>query len=183
MLASADVAVLEATRRAIAQLHAMGISYADVFSPLPEHTLRDALRRLTVRVRDEPLGRRELEAVSPPVFGRYAMLVSTDLDAAQRGFAMRHGMGHVVAGHVTTVNFLRAQADAMAPEERVADLFALADVAPFWTLGDLRRARAGWRAITDTIAATIRAHTIAWPAERVRDRAGLRVALYREYGE
>ena len=182
MLAPADVAVLEATRRAIAQLGAMGIGYADVFSPLTEDALRDALRRLTVRVRDEPLGRQELEAVSPPVFGRYAMLVSTDLDDARRGFAMRHGMGHVVAGHVTTVNFLGARSDATSPEERVADLFALADVVPFWTLGDLRRARASWRAIADRVAATIRGHTVDWPAERVRDRAGLRVALYREYG-
>jgi hypothetical protein len=64
----------------------------------------------------------------------------------------------------------------------MADLFALADVAPFFQIHDLRRARLGWGAVTDVMATAINAHTTGWPAERVRDRAVLRVALYRRYG-
>lgn len=179
-LTIADAEVLDATRRAIGQLHAMGIFYADVFAPLHDDALVAAMRRLTIRVRAEPLGPDAAEAVAAPFLGRYPLLYSSDLDDARRHFALRHGMGHVVAGHVSDDHPLRTRDDADTHEERVADLFALADLAPFWLVEQLRRG--GWRATTQALCRTIRRHTIAWPDDRVLDRAALRVALYRDHG-
>ena len=181
--ADADGAVLTATKNAIAHMHALGIAYADLFSPLHDDGMADALRRLTIRTRGGPFGRRDLEAVSPPIFGRYAMLYSTDVDDNRRRFALRHGLGHVVAGHVTEISYLTtARDDHRSHEERVADLFALADLAPFWRLDELRKQRIGWRAIQHDVERVLHRHTIDWCEERVHDRATLRVALYRQYG-
>lgn len=176
-----DLDVVAAVKRAIEHLDGLGILYANVFSPLHEGGIAEALRRLTITARGESLGSRELEAVMPPVYGRYILVYSTDVDDRRRGFAIRHGIGHVVGGHVTEPNYL-SNDDYMSHEERVADLFALADLAPFWMLDDLRGGRTSWGAIKQALCRAIRVHTLDWPEERVFDRATLRLTLYREYG-
>jgi hypothetical protein len=179
-----DEDVLRATADAVRQLQRLGIGYDDLFSPLTDEALDAALRRLTIRASGHALGAgpdAPLELVTPPLYGRYLLLWSTDVDADRRRFAMRHGMGHVAAGHVTTPRFLTADGDWTAPAERVADLFALADLAPFHHLGALRRGNS-WRLVREEVASLVRLHTLGWPDERVRDRAEMRVALYRELG-
>lgn len=174
-----DADVLQAVADAVGQLQRLGIGYDDLFSPLPDEALDAALRRLTIRASGHALGTGALELVTPPLYGRYLLLWSTDVDADRRRFALRHGIGHVVAGHVTTPRFLTAGGDWMAPAERVADLFALADLVPFHQVAALRRGN-GWRIVRAEIAALVRMHTLDWPAARVDDRAAMRVALYRE---
>lgn len=174
-----DVDVLHAVAHAVRQLQRLGLGYDDLFSPLPDEALDAALRRLTIRATGHTLGTETVELVTPPLYGRYLLLWSTDVDADRRRFALRHGMGHVVAGHVTAPRFLTADGDWMSAEERVADLFALADLVPFHQVAALRRG-GSWRAVRAEVAALVRMHTHAWPAERVEDRAAMRVALYRE---
>lgn len=180
----ADEDVLQAVADAVRQLQRLGIGYDDLFSPLPDEAIDAALRRLTIRASGHPLGTGDtapLELVTPPLYGRYLLLWSTDVDADRRRFALRHGIGHVAAGHVDTPRFLTADGDWMAPDERVADLFALADLVPFHHVGALKRGNS-WKVVRAEIAALVRMHTLAWPAERVDDRAAMRVALYRELG-
>jgi hypothetical protein len=178
-----DVDVVVATAAAIATLQQrMGIAYADLFSPLHEGGIRDALRRLTIYSRGEPLGIRDLEAVSPPVFGRYALIFSTDVDSRRQAFAIRHGMGHVVCGHVTEPTYMSERNNHMLHQERVADLFALADLFPAHMIESLRDSRSSWRAIRHALTRSIRHHTINWPEHRVDDRSELRLALYRTHG-
>lgn len=179
-----DEDVLRAVADAVRQLQRLGIGYDDLFSPLADEDLHDALRRLTIRASGHPLGTgadAPLELVTPPLYGRYLLLWSTDVDADRRRFALRHGMGHVAAGHVTTPRFLTADGDWMTPAERVADLFALADLVPFHHLAALKRGNS-WRVVRDEVAALVRMHTLDWPGERVRDRTVMRVALYRALG-
>lgn len=179
----AELAVVEATAAAILALQdRMGIAYAHLFSPLHDDGLRDAMRRLTIYSRGEPLGIRDLEAVSPPVFGRYALLFSTDVDSRRQAFALRHGMGHVVCGHVTEPTYMSERNDYMQHQERVADLFALADLFPAHMIETLRSSRTPWRAIRHALIRSIRHHTINWPEARVDDRADLRLVLYRAHG-
>lgn len=181
-LAAADHQVVTDVAHAIEGLQARGICYGDIFSPMHLDGLRDVARRMTVTVKYASIGVRDLEAVASPVFGRYLMIVSSDVDDARRGFALRHGLGHVAAGHVTSISFLRSldeRNDYMAREERVADLFALADLVPWCLLDDLRHARTSWGALRQMLCRVIRTHTIDWPSERVLDRADLRLALYR----
>ena len=163
---------------AVRQLQRLGIGYDDLFSPLPDDALAAAMRRLTIRASGHPLGREALEAVTPPLYGRYLLVYSTDVDVDRQRFALRHGMGHVAAGHVSAVSFLSSTAEHMAPEERVADLFALADLVPYHAVAALKRG-GGWRAVRDEIARLVRLYTLDWPEERVRDRAMLRVEMYR----
>lgn len=177
-----DAVVVNAVRRAIEQMHRMGIPYADVFSPLSDATMTQSCRRLTIAVRGEPLGVRDVEAVSPPIFGRYMMIVSTDLTPERARFALRHGVGHVVGGHVTEPRYLSDRNEIMHFEERVADLFALADLVPFYVIDDRRRQRQGWRVIRHELCKEIRHFTVEWPEGRVADRADLRIHLYRECG-
>lgn len=182
-LLNADADVLEAVADAIHNLHErVGIAYAHLFSPLHDDGIRDAMRRLTIHSRGESLGIQDLEAVSPPVFGRYALLFSTDVDSRRQGFAQRHGMGHVVCGHVTEPTYMSDRNDYMLHQERVADLFALADLFPAHMIDSLRDSRSSWRAIRHALTRSIRIHTINWPDHRVGDRCDLRLALYRARG-
>ena len=179
-----DADVLQAVAEAVRQLQRLGVGYDDLFSPLPDEVLDAALRRLTIRASGHALGTEPnapLELVTPPLYGRYLLLWSTDVDADRRRFALRHGMGHVAAGHVTTPRFLTADGDWMTPDERVADLFALADLVPFHHVSALKRGNS-WKVVRAEVSALVRIHTLDWPAERVDDRAAMRVALYRELG-
>jgi len=175
-------AVVAEVLRVFESLSKRNILYGDIFSPLHDDGLREVARRLTIRVDCASLGEQDVEVVMPPVFGRYVMVISTDVNDRRRSFALRHGIGHVAADHVTDVAFLRNHDERnayMAHEERVADLFALADVVPWYMLGEHRKARTGWGAIRQVLCRVIREHTVDWPEERVLDRAELRLALYR----
>ena len=72
--------------------------------------------------------------------------------------------------------------DFMAHEERVCDLFALADLVPAAMIEDLRKAGGGWPGIKQWIRAEISHHTLNWSDERVIDRMHLRIDLYRGTG-
>lgn len=176
-----DADVLTATADAVRQLQRLGIGYDDLFSPLPDEDVAAALRRLTIRASGYPLGREELEVVTPPLYGRYLLLYSTDVGDDHRRFALRHGMGHVAAGHVTAPSFLSTAGDWTTHEERVADLFALADLVPFHHVAALKRGNS-WKVVREEVTRLVRLHTLDWPGDRVADRAALRVALYREAG-
>ena len=66
--------------------------------------------------------------------------------------------------------------------ERLADLFALADLVPFWQIDDWRRqGRLGWRAVAAAAARTASALAGDWADERASHGATLRVRLYRAY--
>jgi hypothetical protein len=177
-----DVSVCRDVAAALRNLQSRGIPYADIFSPLPDDRLAEAMKRSAVLLRVDQLGEKDQELVTPPIYGRYIMTISKTLDPRRRGFATRHGFGHVVAGHVSEVAFLSTERDWMTHEERVADLFALADVVPFWLLNDLRKSRTSWGAIKQMISRTIRQYTIGWSEARVFDRATLRITLYRQHG-
>lgn len=177
-----DDAVARDVAAALKALQSRGIPYADILSPLAPDRLVDAMRRSAVLLRVDELGPKDQELVTPPIYGRYVMTIAKALDTRRRSFAMRHGFGHVVAGHVSEVAFLSTERDWTTHEERVADLFALADVIPFWLLDDLRKSRSSWGAIKQMISRTIRQYTIGWSEARVFDRAMLRVQLYRQFG-
>lgn len=177
-----DQAVVGSVAASIERLHRADIAYAHLFSPLHDEGLAQALRRLTITVRGEPLGTIDLEVVTPPVYGRYLLIYSTDVPKIYRRFAKRHGMGHVIGGHVTEVSYLSLRNDFMTYEERGADVFAIADLVPAWQIEELRRSRVGWRQLQHHVCRALRRFTLNWPEDRVGDRASLRMALYRQAG-
>jgi hypothetical protein len=177
-----DPTVIRETADAIRRLHREGIPYADIFSPLGDEQLAESLRRASVLCRLDAMGAREQELLTPPIFGRYVMTISNELTPQQRAFAIRHGFGHVTAGHVAEITLLSTSRDWFTHEERVADLFALADLIPFWLLEQLRRGQTGWRPMRKLIERVVGEHTVGWSDGRCDDRALLRIAMYRTEG-
>lgn len=57
---------------------------------------------------------------------------------------------------------------------------ALADLIPGQFLSMLRQGRTPWRNVLAEVEDAIRSYVAGWPEERVEDRAGLRLRLYRE---
>lgn len=176
----ADIAVLKETKEAIHHLTVLGIKYGRLCGPLSDAAIRDALRKLRIIMRSAPLGTEVLEAVSPPAYGQYLMLLSTDATREQRQFAIRHGVGHVAAGHVSEMQYLQTNEGYMSHEERVADTFALADHIPKQKIALLRKIKTPDRMIRLDIVRAIR-RVLRWPEDRVWDRANLRLALYNKY--
>jgi hypothetical protein len=117
----------------------------------------------------------------PRCAGVYPILVNRSAERTDRFFALRHELGHVLAGDTEGAVFL-ADEGYMAAPERAADLFALADLVPGWWIADVRRGRTPWRAVRAEIAAAVAEYAEGWPDERRVDRAALRLRLFREHG-
>lgn len=117
----------------------------------------------------------------PRCAGVYPIFVNRAAERTDRFFALRHELGHVLAGDTDGAVFL-ADEGYMAPSERAADLFALADLVPGWWIGDLRRGRTPWRIVRAEIGLAVAEYAEGWPAERRADRAALRLRLFREHG-
>lgn len=176
-----DVAVLDAAAAVIRTLQRTGAGYDDLFAPLHDDAVGALLRRFTLAEHTAPLGATSVAIVTPPIYGRAAVVLSDGASADQRRVARRLALAHAAAGHVREERPLPAPAPPH--ERRVAAVVALADLLPFWQLGHGRgRARMGWAAITDDVARQIASLAGDWPAAHVRDVATLRVALYRRDG-
>lgn len=155
--------------------------YAGDFAPIRSDQLAELLRRATCHVEIYAFGSDAVAMTFPPFRGRYPIFVNRAAERADRAFALRHELAHVLAGDVAQTTFLEA-VGYMAPEERVADLFALADLVPAWLLRSLRRQRMSWRALLREMRAMIvSAYAEDWPEERLADRASLRLRLFREF--
>ncbi|HEU4456406.1 MAG TPA: hypothetical protein VFR81_25285 [Longimicrobium sp.] len=117
----------------------------------------------------------------PRCAGVYPVLVNRSAERTDRFFALRHEVAHVLAGDVEGAVYLAHEGYA-DHAERVADLFALADLVPGWWIAGLRRGGAPWREVRGEVADAIAAYAEAWPPERLRDRAALRIRLFHERG-
>jgi hypothetical protein len=175
---AADREVLDAVAAAVraAQLH---VGYDDLFAPLHDDALETLLRRTTAAVRPAALGATSLCVVTPPLFGRHLVVCSADAAPDQRRVALRRALAHVLCGHVG--EFTPLPLPAPHQVARTADVFALADLVPFWQLHEWRRRGGlGWRAIMREVARVAASLAGDWDDARATDAARLRVLLYRE---
>jgi hypothetical protein len=108
----------------------------------------------------------------------HAILIDSTAARADYEFTIRHELAHVLSGEVSETLFLSA-ADTMSFSERRADLFAVTDLVPAWLLRQLRGARRPWLRVALDVQQAFRELTEGWSEERIRDRAALRVLLYR----
>lgn len=165
--------------RIVAQLVArtrdLGILYADDdWSPLSDITMALLLERAGIHWQYLP-SEGLTEVVWPPVCGIHIMQLAKGQPYAERRFAIRHGLGHVLAGHAMERVWRQ---EGPSQEEAVADLFALADLMPDRELAKL---------VDDGMSETMtRAYLLGrileyapyWPTEKVLDRVNLRWALW-----
>ncbi|MDQ3556864.1 MAG: hypothetical protein M3409_08815 [Gemmatimonadota bacterium] len=85
----------------------------------------------------------------------------------------------MLAGDTDGAVFL-TEAGCTGVAERVADLFALADLLPGRWIEELRAGGVARRGVRAEIAVAITGYAERWTAERLRDRAGFRLRLFRE---
>ena len=76
----------------------LGVAYNSEFSPLSDLTFALLLTRAGVRWRYAPLEGGVCEIVWPPIYGVHLMQIDKHLTTAERRFAMRHGLAHVLDG-------------------------------------------------------------------------------------
>jgi hypothetical protein len=182
MRSSDDEALLEAAARIVRVAQRSVPWYAGDFAPIRTDQLAILLRRATCHVEVFPFRSDSVAMTFPPFRGRYPIFLNRSAERTHRAFALRHELGHVLAGDVAEATFL-GEEGYTAPSERAADLFALADLVPGWLIGSLRRQRMPWKGVLEEVRRAIVALcTEEWPDERLRDRAQLRVALYRRSG-
>ena len=120
----ADVAAL------VARCHELGVAYATYeWSPLSDITLGLLLKRAGIQWRYfalEHIG----QIVWPPVCGIHLLQVNHQQSRVARRFALRHGLPHVLAGHVSDLTFPHDGHHWSTPEEELADAFAFGDLIP-----------------------------------------------------
>jgi hypothetical protein len=94
---------------------------------------------------------------------------------------MPHELGHVLAGNMDGAVFL-ADTGYMAPSERIADLLALADLVPGWWIEWGRAGGAPAQEVRSDVVQAVAEYAEDWPLLRLRDRAALRLRLFRAAG-
>lgn len=178
---TADTAVLDDVSRAVAAARATGLAYADDdWSPVSDISLELLAKLARIDIHKLALPETILELVAPETAGRFPLVLNRTHDWGAKRFALRHGIGHVLAHHVDEVAFLAAGDDFMAHEERVADVFALVDAIPDRQLYELRQAGYSAVEIERWVYAEIGRWTSGWEPERIRDRTTLRLAAGRQ---
>jgi hypothetical protein len=181
MAGSDDAGVLAAARRLVERAREVVPSYAASVAPVRTDQVSALMAAADCHVEVFPFQSDTVAMVLPRCEGVYPVLINRAAEQTDRFFALRHELGHVLAGDVDGAVFL-ADEGYMSGAERAADLFALADLVPGWWIAEVRRGRTPWREVKRQIAMAVATYAEAWPAQRFGDRAELRLALYREYG-
>lgn len=181
MASSEDDDVLASARRLVERAREVVGAYAGPVSPVRTDQVNDLLGAAGCHVEVFPFRSSTVAMVLPRCAGVYPILLNRAAEQTDRFFALRHELGHVLAGDVDGAVYL-ADDGYMSPAERAADLFALADLVPGWWIGQVRRGRTPWREVKREIALAVATYAEAWPAQRFGDRAELRLRLYREQG-
>ena len=117
----------------------------------------------------------------PPVQGANLIFVDSRTQRSDQALTVRHELAHVLTGEVAEPTYLTA-ADTLSHSERVADLFAVADLVPTWYVRQLRGRRRPWKHTELEIKQAFRELTEGWSEQRLNDRARLRLLLFREHG-
>ncbi|HET6765357.1 MAG TPA: hypothetical protein VFH27_16840 [Longimicrobiaceae bacterium] len=168
----AALAVIRAARE-----HDRG--YAGPAAPARTDQMAALLRRAGCHVEVYSFQSTAAAMVLPRCAGVYPLFVNRDAERVERTFALRHELAHVLAGDADGPVYL-ADDGYMAREERIADLFALADLVPGWWLAQLAGAVRP-RALAAEVAQAVAEFAEGWPRDRVLDRVRLRMRLYAQH--
>jgi hypothetical protein len=161
--------------------------YAGDFAPARTDQIAELLKRsgCALQVMPFPLAEDgnpiDPAFVMPLLNGINIICIDKNASRTDRQYAIRHELTHVFADEVSDVTYL-SDAHYMSSSERIADLVALADLIPGWTINDMRAARSTWRTVRAEIDKGVEWYADGWPCERILDRGGLRLRLFRECG-
>ena len=179
MTSSDDGEVLEATAELVRRAWLL-LDAAAPRAPLRSDQITKLLVRTRTRLCEYRFGSRAVGMAIPWGPGEHAILIDSHAPRADYLFTIRHELAHVLAGEVSDALFLSA-ADTMSFSERRADLFAVTDLVPPWLVRQLHGGRRPWSHLRLEVQQAFRELTVGWSDERLRDRARLRVELYRSH--
>ncbi|MBK8002399.1 MAG: ImmA/IrrE family metallo-endopeptidase [Gemmatimonadetes bacterium] len=157
----------------------LGVAYNSEFSPLSDLTFAVLLTRAGVRWRYAPLEGGICEIVWPPIYGVHLMQIDKHLTTAERRFAMRHGLAHVLDGHLRDLTPAADSGDWRSYEEAVADLFALVDLVPDHQIDTLPLDAAESEQLEEWVRQQATKHVSGWSEERLDHRARVRAYMHR----
>lgn len=174
--------VLAAASRLIQEARQTVPWYAGPFAPIRTDQVADLLRahRCILYLSDNLNGDTAGMAL-PRMAGLCPIVIARETPRTERMLIARHELAHAIAGELDEPTYLTAD-DATSFSERVADLFALADLIPAWLLQDLRRSRMKWDDVLLEIRHGVWDSAQDWPEDRIGDRAELRLRFFREFG-
>ena len=150
--------------------------YAADAAPLHEGQLADLMRQVGCYVRVYAF-ESSVGAFALGYRGVPGIALNANARRERRGFAARHELHHVLADEVREPVCM-ADTGYLTCWERAADLFALADLIPAWTL---RRLRSG-REFSGDVVQAVAEYAEGLPEGWTADRARLRLLLFREHG-
>lgn len=175
-----DGGVLAAALRLVRAARVCEGEYAGATAPMRTDQVSKLLAAAGCHVEVFPFQSSTVAMTLPCCAGVYPIFVNRHAERTDRWFALRHELAHVMAGDTDGAVFL-ADEGYMAAPERAADLFALADLVPGWWIAETRRGRTPWATVRAEIALAVAEYAEGWPAERLTDRAALRLRLFREH--
>ncbi len=182
MSSSADEElVLAAAARLVDAARGVVEDYAGPYAPLRTDQVSALLRGLGCHVEIFAFLSDTVAMALPRCAEVYPVLVNRNAERTDRLFAFRHEIAHVLAGDVEGAVFL-ADEGYMALPERIADLFALADLVPGWWIADVRKGQTPWRRVRAEITLAVAEYAESWTGERLEDRVELRLKLFRDRG-
>ena len=179
MASSEEQLVVAAAARVIDAARALVEHYAGPLAPVRTDQISALLSRADCHLEVFPFRSDTIAMTLPRCANVYPILVNRSAERIDRQFALRHEIAHVLAGDAEGAVFL-TDAGYMTLPERVADLFALADLVPGWWIADVRKGQTPWRQVRAEITLALAEYAESWPAERLEDRAELRLRLFRE---
>jgi hypothetical protein len=178
---SHDGMLIASAARLVAVARGTVDDYAGPGAPVNLDQVRALLAASGCHVEIFPFRSDAVGMTLPLCEGVHPVLVNGAAVGIEAGFALRHQVAHVLAGNPSGAVCLAA-AGYERHAERLADLFALADAVPGRLILEVVGVRCSWGAVRGEIARCIAELAPAWPADRLQDRAGLRLRLFRECG-
>ena len=178
---SSDTMVIASAARLVAAARGAVDDYADACAPVSPDQVRVLLAASGCHVEIFPFRSDAVGMTLPLCEGVHPVLVNGAAEGIDRGFALRHQVAHVLAKDASGTVCLAGEGHGRQ-SERLADLFALADTVPGWLVSRMARECRAWDAVFDEVARCVAELAPAWPADRVRDRAELRLRLFRQTG-
>lgn len=131
-----------------------------------------------VTYQDLPPG---VEGIALPAVANTYPIILRDDGMVSRDIQERHELAHVIAGDVGEEPVYLADGERDFGE-RVADLFALADIIPSGWIAYRRGMGAAWREIVVEATHWVSVEAPGWGRWRCRDRARLRLLMFRTQG-
>ena len=180
MTSCEDRAVLEATAELVRASWAM-LSHPESGAPLRTDQITELLVATRTRLCEYPFTSGAVGMAIPWGADEHAILIDLSASRADYDFTIRHELAHVLAGEVRETLVLTAD-DTMSFAERRADLYALTDLVPAWLVRQFRGRSRPWAHVRLEVQQAFRELACGWSEERIRDRARMRVELFRELG-